>query len=423
MRARVAGAAVAVALVLAGLGAEAGAVDPSAGAAAGEPVLRLPQTVVAGEDVAVGVGGVEPGTGVRVLAVTGLGQRVEETVADQDGEAQVVLDAATTRAAGLMTVLVTVDGVASEGVVDVRPGSVEDAVQTVVGARTIVADDADLAMAVAIPADTWGNAPLDGTPVTVHRLRPDGGAEQQAVQVDGLLSWAEMFSGTVAGTGQVWTSLPGTGVVGPTTSLIEVPAPPRRFSLRPVDTVGVPVADGRSLLELRTPVLRDPFGNVQLDGTAVTITWTGAEGAGSTVVTTVGGVARVVLQAPSRPGPLVVRATSRGTRSGSLRLDLGAALDELPAVGRWRDGLLEVTVGPLRRTSGAAGGGALLDDGTPVELVVRTGDGPRRASGQLVDGSVVLVVPVPEGSVRVRSGLVRVLGVGVPVDLTAVRQP
>ena len=141
------------------------------------------------------------------------------------------------------------------------------------------------------------------------------------------------------------------------------------------------------------------------------------------MVTTVGGVARVVLQAPSRPGALVVRATSRGTRSGSLRLDLGAALDQLPAVGRWREGLLEVTVGPLRRTSAAAGGGALLDDGTPVELVVRTGDGPRRASGQLVDGSVVLLVPVPEGSVRVRSGLVRVLGVGAPVDLTAVRQP
>lgn len=405
-----------------GPGARAGEVDPAGAAAAGDPVLRLPETVVAGEDVAVGVTGVEPGAAVRVLAVTGLGQRVEEVVADEDGAARLVLGAAVTRQAGLMSLLVTSgDGVA-EGVVDVRPGPVEDAVQTVVGARTIVADDADLAMAVAIPVDTWGNAPLDGTPVTVHRVRPDGVTEQSAVQVGGLLAWAEMFSGTVAGTGRVWTSLEQPDeVVGPATSLVEVPAPPRRFGLRLVDTVGAPVADGRSLLELRTPVLRDAFGNVQLDGTAVTITWTGAEGAGSTVTTTVGGIARVVLQAPSRPGPLVVRATSRGTRSGALRVDLGPAVDELPAVGRWRDGLLEVTVGPLRRTDVATGGGALLDDGTPVDLVVRTSDGPRVVAGQLVDGRAVLSVPVTDdGSVRVRSALVRVLGVGAAVDLTAV---
>lgn len=429
MRGRVAGALAGLVLagpVLAGPvpggpGARAGAADPVR-AAAGEPVLRLPQTVVAGEDVAVGVAGVEPGAAVRVLAVTGLGQQVADVVADEDGAARLVLDAPVTRQAGLMSVLVTSGGGVAEGVIDVRPGPVEDAVQTVVGARTIVADDADLAMAVAIPVDAWGNAPLDGTPVTVHRVRPNGVTEQSSVQVGGLLAWAEMFSGTVAGTGRVWTSLEQSEeVVGPATSLVEVPAPPRRFGLRLVGTVGAPVADGRSLIEVRTPVLRDRFGNVQLDGTAVTVTWTGTEGAGSTVATTVGGIARVVLQAPSRPGRIVVRATSRGTRSGALRVDLGAAVDALPAVGRWRDGLLEVTVGPLRRTGAGAGGGALLDDGTPVDLVVRTSDGPRVVAGQLVDGRATLTVPVTrDGSVRVRSALVRVLGVGGSVDLTAV---
>ena len=369
---------------------------------------------MAGEDLEVRVGGLAAGGAARLLVGTALGQRSVAVSGDEDGEAVVVLDADLTRAAGELTVHARSAGGTTRGATTITPDAVVDPVVTVVGARTIVADGADLAMAVAIPVDRWGNAPVDGTPALVTRVRPGGEVEDQTVQVDGLLTWAELFSGTDAGTNRVWTSLgPRTGTA---TSLVEVPAPPAGLRLRPDPEVAPadPVADGRSLLGVRTGRLRDAFGNVQLDGTSVSVRWRGPDGRGAATTQTLGGVARLVLQAPSRPGVLVLRAQSRGVRSAPLRIEVAPALERLPvSASPSGDGFVRVAVGPVLGTSGA-----LLDDGTPVRVVVRTDDGPVAVTGRLRDGRADLEVPV--GDRVPRRAEARVLGVAASVRVRGV---
>ncbi|GAA1947339.1 hypothetical protein GCM10009816_05290 [Microbacterium aquimaris] len=352
--------------------------------AAGEPgglTVLAPEQVTAGE--------------AATVTVTGAGERVEVTVAGSlgtttfpretaGGTVAVEIPAKLTRIAGLTTIFAVSDGEVAVEEVRIVPGEVAS-VQTIVGARSIVADADDVAMAVALPVDIWGNAVADGTSIDFFRVHPDGESETTPREVDDLLAFTDLFSGTVAGRNAVWSRL--ADVQSITADLDEVAGPPLPFSLGLAEPEGSShVADGRALLHVRTGPLADAFGNVLADGTAVDFRWEGPDGSGSARALTIAGQAETWIQSPARPGTVTIAARSKGVEAAStLTVATTAALETFPAQASLQGGILTVHVGPAR-----AEDGALLPDGA----VVTVSAGDIEGEGFLEDGEAVLTLAV-----------------------------
>jgi hypothetical protein len=155
-------------------------------------------------------------------------------------------------------------------------------------------------------------------------------------------------------------------------------------------TGAVPGADGRSLLTVRTSVLRDRFGNVQPDGTDVSLRWNDPAGGSGADGYTVRGVAQFAIEAPDRPATLTLRASCRGAATARpLKVPFPAVRPTITLAARRTPKGIGVVVGPVH---GALG--ALVADGTPVSVSVIDPKGHQvHGSGQLVHGMLRLELP------------------------------
>ncbi|TFD30673.1 hypothetical protein [Cryobacterium cryoconiti] len=351
--------------------------------------VDAPASAEAGRVLTVAVSGAGNGSTVRLIAIGSLGQIVLTATATAD-TARFHLPVAFTRTAGSVTLVATSAGFVAHGTTELLAGTAVGPVQAVVGARSIVADGADASMVVTIPVDVWGNAVAEGSPVQFFRQNPDGTQGTSQTTMTHLLAFANLLSGTRAGRGTVWVSV-GT-VSGPAVSLDEVAGPPEPFTLEPVEPLlaGRAMADGQTLVPVRTSVLRDRFGNVEPDGTQVTVEWSGAEGPARATAVTIAGVAQISVQAPSTPGDLQITGFCRGVASaGALVLPFSAAVGDFPVTADLRPAAVNVTVGPV-----TGYGGSLVPDGTPVSVSVTDETGPAGSrSGGLVNGTADVVVP------------------------------
>ncbi|MDZ8171547.1 hypothetical protein [Microbacterium xanthum] len=369
---------------------------------AGALTVVAPAAIMAGEPVTVTMTGA--GESVEVTVAGSLGTS-SFSVAARDGAAELDLPVELTRIAGLTTLYAVSDGAVAVAELRIDPGDVSG-IQTIVGARSIVADADDVAMAVALPVDVWGNAAAEGTPVDLLRVRPGGESSTQSLQVENLLAFADLFSGTVAGRNAVWSRVGDVQSV--TADLDEVAGLPLPFPVALVEPPGTPhLADGRALVQVRTGVLADAFGNVLADGTAVDFRWQGPDGSGSARALTVAGQAETWMQSPTQPGTVTIEARSKGVASATtVPVDFAPAIDGFPADATVQDGTLTVRVGPARATDGA-----LLPDGA---VVVVTADGVE-AEGYLDDGRATLVIAV--GDLAPRRLSVDILGATVEVEI------
>ncbi|TFC17327.1 hypothetical protein [Cryobacterium glucosi] len=351
-------------------------------------VLQVAPTAPAGAEIPVTVAGAADGATVQLVAIGSLGQLVL-TAVSVDDTAEFRLPVALTRSAGSVTLVASSGGTVVRGATELTPGAAVGPIQAVVGARSIVADAADLSMVVTIPVDAWGNSIAEGSPVLVSRENPVGVRSSSGAVVSHLLAFQELVSGTLAGRGQVWVA--SGPVTGPSVSLDEVAGPPLPFSLEPVEPVlaANAGADGQTLVPIRTSVLRDRFGNVEPDGTQVTVEWTGPEGAGRTTAATISGVAQLSLQAPGTPGAFQITGLCRGVHSASaLTLPFAATVGTVDLSARLVDAGVFVSIGPVNRF-----GGTFVPDGTTARVSVVDAIGEAgSASAGLVNGVLDILV-------------------------------
>lgn len=396
-------------LVMVPVTGRAAAVDTTSTTA---PVVGLPGELTAGSTLPVTVSGVEGSVSLTVLGSWGTAVRTADAV---DGVATFALPPEITRGTGTLTLVADAGGQVGTGTVTVLSGPAVGPLLPVVGARSIVADAADRSMVVAIPVDEWGNTIAEGSPVTVVHRDPSGLTSTADTTVAHLLGWLELSSGTVAGRGQVWLQAgPKDAVTGQQVSLDEVAGPPLPFTLSAVDP-SQPArlgADGQNLVVLRTSVLADRYGNVQPDGTLVTIEWNGPRGRSRASAVTISGVAEMSVQAPALAGTLTVTAISRGTTTAAgLDLVFPAVVTDVPVDTRVDERGLVVTVGPVNRT-----GGTYVPDGTTatVTLTDRAGHTVSASAG-LVDGTVEQLLPT-SAMVGAYTVTATVLGAATTID-------
>ncbi len=351
--------------------------------------VHVAARAAAGTALTVQVTGTVDGSAVTLTTVGSLGTSTL-TATSTGHQASFLLPSTVTAAAGAVTVLAADGGVTAQAEVALAPGSVVAPIQAVVGPRSIVADGTDLAMVVAIPVDRLGNAVADNTPVAVQRRSPNGNVSDNPTVVAHLLAWRDLPSGTVAGSGQVWIDVGS--ATGPQVSLDEVAGAPQPFSVLRSDpqAAGALIADGQSLLALQTSVLRDKYGNLEPDGTTVVLSWDEPEGPATATGTTIGGVARLSVQAPDRPATFQIRGTSRGTSTATaLAVPFSSGVAAVPVTAQRSGPNVVATVGPVIEPHGS-----FVPDGSVVTLGITDATGHAvQASGGLVSGTVTLTVP------------------------------
>ena len=125
-------------------------------------------------------------------------------------------------------------------------------------------------------------------------------------------------------------------------------------------------ADGRALLEISTSVIADRFGNRLPDGHLVQLQSDGPKGVGVATASTIDGIARFRLLAPSRPGTVSIAVAVDGITGETAELTFTAAVSSIPIdIVRDDSTGAVVQVGPVLDELGA-----VVTDGTPVTATI-----------------------------------------------------
>lgn len=357
--------------------------------AAGELTIEAPSEIDAGDGFEATVSGlnieVADGQVVEERSVTLLvdsGYELRQFDAPVDGDAHTFeVPSINGAASGVMT-LTAIEGLRTGAAnVTIVAGEASDPLELFLGPRTIEATGDAATMAVVLAMDRYGNPVPDGTPVTFTVTRPDLAVASGEAPVEGLISWARINSGTLAGRSKLAVTVDEAG--GKELDFLEIAGTPESFS---VFTVDPPVrADGRSLIRVRTTQIVDEFGNALPDGIDVFADMTGATGVRRLKSETIKGVAEFAIEAPSRPGEASVVVKASGTASDPLILEFEAMVTEMPVdVVTDLDGMV-ISVGPVFSTLGA-----YVPDGTFVE--VESEFGP--AQYPTFNGEVSITLPL-----------------------------
>lgn len=348
--------------------------------------LDAPQRIVAGEAIGVvveasGSGPIELDV-IDAFSTTTL--TVEADRRDPDGRIRFDVPGHLTRASGVVTFR-AVGGVGDDVATStlIVPAGAVDPLDVVVGPRTVVADGADETMAIGFVTDEFGNPLLDGTTVPLTLI----GERADTVTVDAVLEGGVaarlIGSGTIAQRVEVYASVDDARLASRRVDYHEVPGPAAAVDV--VLAAGADerlVADGRTLLDVRTAPLFDQHGNLLIDGRLVRLETDGPDGIGQLTARTIDGIARFDVVAPSRAGSMTLRADVDGVSSSGIVIEYGPAVTALPVDLVTAPDGITVSIGLVRDDRGA-----VVVDGTNASITL----GSRAADSDGADGAVAVL--------------------------------
>jgi hypothetical protein len=383
----------AIAIVLGGVGCSGSETAPRAAVTA----VIAPGQVVAGSAIEVVVEG--EGSGSVELDVVDAYAVTTYVAAMSDGSATVELPPELTSTSGVIEFIArgaTNDGVVatSTATTQVVPDSAAASIDVHAGPRTIIADGNDTTMVATIPSDAFGNPLPDGHAVIITLVDDAGRVVDVDADIEHGVAAELISSGTSAGTVEVFAT--DGSVSSRRVEYDEVPGAASAVSTVLTGDSSTLVADGRQLIEVSTSTIVDRFGNRLLDGHLVQLRTDGPGGVGLATATTIDGIARFRVPAPSRPGTVTLAAMVDGTVGEPMILTFAPAVSAIPAVVRIDDtGSSIVDVGPVLDALGA-----VVSDGTPVTVST--------------DGAESIDLPLRGGMASIDVG---VLDVGTAVDI------
>lgn len=378
-RVRVAGVVVLIALgIFAFLEARPALQEPDALAFVDLSIVH-PESVDVGERIPITVQGLAGDQVVHLSLDAGYGPRTFTSLSS-DGEAQFLVPAADGPGAGLV-LIEAVSGVRRGlSTIDVFPGEAVSPLDVFLGPRTIEVGTGDIAMIVAVPADSYGNPVIAGSNVEYTLTRPGGRISFDAAPTEKLLSFVEVGSRTQTGRNVV--SARSGEAQGPERIFDEVAAFAVPFD---IEIVGeIPVANGRDLFSISTAELFDRFGNRLPDGTIGHLELSGVTGRRRMSASAIDSRLHFIIEAPNAPGDAIAEVFTSGAQSEPLNIAFPSAVAEIPIEITDGAEVSYIDVGRVVEPDGA-----FIPDGTPAQII---------SDGKLYDvivesGSVSIVVP------------------------------
>lgn len=288
-----------------------------------------------------------------------------------NGQGTLLLASNRTEHAGLLSIHVDQGSEPARHDVRIRPGPMSSPLIAVVGQRSLLVGG-DSAMLVISPLDAFGNAVAPGLPLSVEVRRPGVGPESYEAATQNLVVGIWLGSSDRAGVGTVSVTsvaLDGLLVTSQQLEFRQVAGSPATVAVV-ADVSATPLlADGRTLIRLRTNHLEDRFGNVVANGTIVNFLVEAPDGWSHLTSTVIDGYAECRTAAPSLPGTVRVTVSVAGVTGTTHEFRADPAVDEvpfrlLPVFGPAR-AFLELQIGPVMLSTGG-----LVPDGTAASLSV-----------------------------------------------------
>lgn len=200
----------------------------------------------------------------------------------------------------------------------VRPKQTSYPLDTYLGSKSIIANGQDWAMLTAVPTDTFGNLVQDQTPVQFEVIRPNQTQEYMTSTTQYGVAYQRINAKTKAGKtlGYIYINERKSREK----ELLEVADYPVKFEISTDNHT--PFADARQTFKVKTSILKDRFGNIVPEGTAVIFY---CQDANHTLRQfksyTLGGIATIALQNPASAGLLSIEAlVYGGSKSNILTL-------------------------------------------------------------------------------------------------------
>jgi hypothetical protein len=329
--------------------------------------IVAPDEVTAGSTIEIVVEGRRPGD--VELDVIDAFAATTFAATMSDGRATITLPAALSSTSGLVTFVA--HGIDDEGRTDsvvattmIVPDGAAAEVDIHAGPRTIIADGVDQTMVTAIAADSFGNPLRDGEAVIISLVDESGPDLKVTAAVDHGIAARLIAADTSAGSIEVFATA-DSGASSRRVGFEEVPGAATSVQSVLAGTLAL-VADGRTLLDISTAVIADRFGNRLPDGHLVQLHSDGPNGVGVATATTIDGIARFRLIAPSRPGTVSIEVAVDGITGETAELAFTAAVSSIPIdIVRDDSNRAAVQVGPVLDELGA-----VVTDGTPVTATI-----------------------------------------------------
>jgi hypothetical protein len=367
------------------------AVNPAARSDVQVGVLTIesPAEIQAGAATTVTVRGLQGSDRVSFVVLGSSGSlNVSKPVATDS--AQFKLNSNATRSAGSVRFIARAGTRIGSSSMKIRPGVIRDNLDPIVGPLSLVADGNDIAMTAVLPTDNLGNVADDGTLVDMYFAQPNGETETARVAVVDMVASHEFRAGTV--TGNSSTNARVGNESGRAVTVRQTASAPAAFTL--VGPTLLPSADGFSLVRIQTSPLRDASGNILGDGAAVIFTWDGLNGRARSTSRVIGGIAELVIEAPSTPDTLRFEAWVLGAASEPLLLMFEPATADTALKLERKAALLVIRVGPVIGDKNE-----LVRDGTWADVLLTGSEGGRvERRIQLIGGAAI--VREPETALR-----------------------
>ena len=333
------------------------------------PILPLtittPKEITAGDSAEITISGAPDQTMIALNWLGSWGSTIF-TAQSADGLAEITIPVTTTQRSGLITLSAEANGYRGKTTLRVQSTAPIEPLTPLIGARSIVADGKSWAMAVVIPFDKFYNPVDDGTLMKWRIRHADGEEEQIDSETRHLLAWQRITSHTKSG--KTYLSVATQNKFGSEGMLTEIAGWPVPFKL--FTDVEKNTADGRQLVKVKTENLRDRFGNLLENGTAVDFIISSddsAEGVRRITSYVIDGSAEFVLQSPDHPQKMRIKATIHHISSSPLTLTFTPNLTEIPLKALYAPEFpaIQVIAGPLLGDLDQ-----YIPDGTPATLTV-----------------------------------------------------
>ncbi len=360
-------------------------------------------TITAGNTAIITVGpvAVQDGVEATLIAEGSYGIRVYQAKL-HSGETQFVLRGTDTQQSGVVHLTAVVGQGQGTAHMLIQPAAPVEPLTPLVGAKAIVADADHWSMTVLVPFDAYGNPVMEGTRVEVLVMHPGNRLETKFLEVQHLLAWTRVFSGTKAGRTTIVARIGQ--VHGFEGTLLEVAGWPVPFDIS-ADPQPLP-ANGNLLTTLHTATIVDAFGNPMPDGTEITFVVRAPDGSYSTIPAyTIDGQAQVAMQAPLLPGDYQVQATVLGVTSHPtlVHFTAGPVINAFP-VSLQKDAInngYRLQAGPMLGSLGQ-----YIPDSTPIRFVVANASGQSQELDSISDAGYasveLLAGQFPAGNYTVR---------------------
>lgn len=338
----------------------------------GELPLEAPRIVRAGEDLTIRVGPFDEADGavIELVMLGGLSTQLYQATVTDD-YASFELGEAATRWSGHWTLIAHSGEAEGRASLRIEPAESVSPMTVLVGPRSVPLDGESQAMVVALPEDSYGNPLLNAQTGRLQITYPDGQVEEAILPVRNGVGRAWVPGGSVSGRINL-----GVGIgeaVGAETVLEAVAGLPNAIEVlaEPAESL----ADGSTLIELRTQPMRDAFGNLLVDGSLVTFrVEIPGEEPRNLPAYTLDGVARVPLQAPGRAAIAEVRASVYTITSEPIEVHfINSVIAEgfnLRAIVLPEESAILLVTSPIQDQRGQ-----LVRDGTLVDFTLRDSRG------------------------------------------------